>query len=58
MSIGDSGGGIEAALAADVVLDLLNGSAALVELLGVSVVPAGEAELGRRAVVMGRSGVE
>lgn len=44
MYLRNSGGGFEAAVAADLVLDLLLGAAALVEALGVGVVPPGEAD--------------
>lgn len=45
VNIGDSGGGVEAALEADIVFDFLLCSTPVFEFLGVGVVPAGEPHL-------------
>lgn len=47
---GNSGGGVEAALAADIALDFLLGPPPLVKFLGVGVVPPREPDLCGRAV--------
>lgn len=50
--VGDGLGRVEALLEAELVLDLLLGSLAADEFLGVGVVPTGEAEFGGGAVGM------
>lgn len=49
--MGDFGGGVEAAVSADVNFDFLLSASALVEFLSVGVVPPRESYLGGRAVV-------
>lgn len=47
---GNFGGGIEAAVTANIIFDFLLGASALVEFLGVGVVPAGESDLRWRSM--------
>lgn len=47
---GNFRGGIEAAVTANIIFDFLLGATALVEFLGVGVVPAGESDLRRRSM--------
>lgn len=49
--MGNFGGGVEAAVSADVIFNLLLSALALVEFLGVGIVPPGEPYFGGRAVV-------
>lgn len=55
ITMGNSGGGLEAALAADIIFDFFLGAFTVNEFAGVRVVPLGESDLGGSGARMTRS---